>query len=188
MADMSVRPGRLIDVSDFVEVQRRAWRSLPDDLWAVPDVESLDADAMMRSWERAVLLPPTSRHRLLIALEGETVVGGAALTPADDPDLPDGVVAAESDQERADELALLVVDPDHRRRGHGSRLMAAAADLVRTGGVPTLVTWVPASDDDARAWLVGAGWAADGAHRTVELDGRIVRELRFATDVRPDPA
>ena len=39
-----------------------------------------------------------------------------------------------------------------------------------------LVTWVPAADDVARGWLVAAGWATDGAHRTVELDGRVVRE------------
>ncbi len=188
MADLSVRRGRLVDVSALVEVQRRTWQSLPTGLWAVPDVEDLDPDAMRRSWERAVLLPPTPRHRLLVALDGDTVVGGAATTPADDPDLSETVAADDSDESLADELALLVVDPEHRGSGHGSRLMAAVVDLVRAGGVPTLVTWVPASDDDARTWLVDSGWAPDGAHRTVELDGHVVRELRFATDVRQDPA
>ena len=33
------------------------------------------------------------------------------------------------------------------------------------------MTWLPASDDDLRAFLVSAGWGADGAHRTLDLLG-----------------
>ncbi|MFZ0325365.1 MAG: GNAT family N-acetyltransferase [Actinomycetes bacterium] len=181
MADVSVRPARLVDVEPLVELQRRVWAALPADIWAVPDVADLDAAAMGRSWERAVLVPPTPRHRLLVALDGDVVVGALALTPADDPDLrdPDSGV---------DELALLVVDPPYRRRGHGSRLMAAAVDVVVPDGVATIVAWVPAADDEARSYLEGAGFAVDGAFRSVEAQGRTVRELRFVTDLGPEAA
>jgi len=61
-------------------------------------------------------------------------------------------------------------------------------------GTEVLITWLPAAADDARAFLDGAGWAADAAHRTVELDGHpgdaagqepttLVRELRYATAI-----
>ena len=33
------------------------------------------------------------------------------------------------------------------------------------------VTWVLAADDALRAFLTGAGWAPDGAHRELDLDG-----------------
>jgi GNAT superfamily N-acetyltransferase len=84
------------------------------------------------------------------------------------------------------ELSLLLVDPAARRQGHGSRLLAAAADVSAAGGVRELVAWLPASDDAARRFLADTGWAVDGAHRSVEVEGldgtvRVVRELRYAT-------
>lgn len=48
------------------------------------------------------------------------------------------------------------------------------------------VTWVVASDDDLRAFLDGAGWAADGAHRELDLDGSgsvTVKQVRLHTDL-----
>jgi hypothetical protein len=32
------------------------------------------------------------------------------------------------------------------------------------------VTWTPASDDALRSFLSDAGWAADGAHRELQVD------------------
>ena len=179
MADVSVRPARLLDVEAMVAMQLRAWAALPPGVWSLPPLDQLDPAAMGRSWERAVLLAPSPRHRLLVALDGDTVVGAVALTPSDDPDV--GPLDEPTTDGPVDELVLLVVDPAYRRRGHGSRLMTAAADLATTDGTEALVSWLPASDDEARSFLTGAGWAPDGAHRTVEVADRTVRELRFAT-------
>jgi len=186
MADVNVRPARLVDVETMVAMQLRAWAALTPGVWSLPPVDDLDPAAMGRSWERAVLLPPSRRHRLLIALAGDTVVGALALTPADDPDLK--TVEETAADVLVDELALLVVDPEHRRAGHGSRLMTAAVDLARADGTSGMVSWLPASDDQARSFLTGAGWAPDGAHRTVEVASRTVRELRYATDLGRDAA
>ena len=56
---------------------------------------------------------------MLVALEQDNVVGFAALAPADpQADEPDATVA----------VGPILVEPRWGRRGHGSRLMAAAVD------------------------------------------------------------
>ena len=83
-------------------------------------------------------------------------VGLAALGPSDDPDL------AESG---AVELLVLGVDPDHRRVGHGSRLLAAAAQFGAERGGALLTTWVLVNHEATRAFLQGAGFGPDRARR-----------------------
>lgn len=174
MADVSVRPARLADVTGIVTAQLRAWGS--SGLPGRPDQAHAE-----RAWERAVLLPPTPRHRVLVALDGADVVGAAASVPAADPDLTPTTDT---------ELVLLVVDPGARRRGHGSRLLMASVDAMRGAGETLAVAWVPARDDEMRQFLVGAGWAADGAHRETAVDegeeSPPVRWLRLATDLGED--
>ena len=46
------------------------------------------------------------------------------------------------------------------------------------------VTWLPAADDGLRAFLTEAGWAPDGAHRTLDLLGdgsTTVKQVRLHT-------
>ncbi|WP_457206930.1 N-acetyltransferase family protein, partial [Nocardioides sp. P5_C9_2] len=97
-----------------------------------------------------------------------------ALTgPADDPDcdpVADGTVAE------------MTVDPDERGKGHGSRLLQAAVDTLVADRFTRAVSWLMAGDDDQRRFLTEAGWAADGAHRELDLDGSgetTVRQVRL---------
>ena len=53
-------------------------------------------------------------------------------------------------------------------------------------GFTAAYTWVEAHDDAGRAFLVEAGWAADGAHRTLDLDGTgavTLTEVRLHTSL-----
>ena len=46
------------------------------------------------------------------------------------------------------------------------------------------VTWLVAEDDAQRGFLTDAGWAPDGAHRTLDLDGTgatQVKQVRLHT-------
>ena len=78
------------------------------------------------------------------------MVGFAITGPATDPDC-DPVADAE--------LRELTVDPDERGKGHGSRLLQAAADTMAADRFTRAVTWVLAADDALRAFLTDAGWA-----------------------------
>ena len=109
-----------------------------------------------------------------------TVAGFAAFGPATDPDRDTG---------RDAELHALLVDPAALGRGHGSRLLAAAADHLRADGFTAAVTWVPAEDEPLRRFLAGAGWAPDGASRDLDLTGdgsATLRQVRLHTDLTED--
>jgi GNAT superfamily N-acetyltransferase len=110
-----------------------------------------------------------------VALERNRVVGFVITGPASDPDC-DPVADAE--------LRELTVDPRERRRGHGSRLLQAAADTMSADRFARAVTWVLAGDDALRTFLTQAGWGADSAHRELDLDGTgatSVKQVRLHT-------
>jgi GNAT superfamily N-acetyltransferase len=181
MADVFVRAARLTDAEAFARVQHRSWQRASDDL-GLPGPP--DLAAVERGWERAVTAPPSPRHRTWVAVQatpdGEQVVGVAGVAPASDPDLDPATVV---------ELVLLAVDPDVRRRGHGSRLLTAAIQTAADEGEREAVTWVPSVDDSSRAFLEEAGWVADGAYRTLagapepDADEVELRQVRLATSL-----
>ena len=112
---------------------------------------------------------------MLVALERNRVVGFAITAPATDPDC-DPVADAE--------LMEFTVDPAEQRLGHGSRLLQAAVDTMRKDRFTRAVLWAVASDDALRGFLTEAGWAADTAHRELDLDGTgttIVKQVRLHT-------
>lgn len=161
MADASVRPAIADDAADLARIQAAVWAvvhpGLPDDVLAT--VGSGDA---AEQWRRSAAAPPSPRHRVLTALAGETVVGFAALAPASDPDTIPALDA---------ELLALCVDPAATGAGHGSRLVNAVADLARIDGFHHLHAWLADDEKDLRAFLVGSGWEADGARRSLDLRG-----------------
>src|SRR5262245_18529337 len=117
-ADVSVRIAWADDAAAIAELQLRTWHEqyadvLPAD--AIPD----DPEAAAAAWRAALSRPGDARNRVLVALERNRVVGFAICSPADDPDC-DPIVDGE--------LADLTVDPAERGKGHGSRLLQAAAE------------------------------------------------------------
>ena len=182
MADVSVRPARVDEAGALGALQARTWRAgyaglLPPDV-----LDGLDPGALGEAWRAAVATPPSPRHRVLVAEEAGTAVGFVAVTPAGDPDL---------DPSSEAELGLLVVAPEARKRGHASRLLAAVVDELRTGGSAYAYIWCDARDGQLLAFLTGAGWAEDGARRSLDLRGDgavLVEQVRLHTDLRPVPS
>ncbi len=160
-ADVSVRVAWADDAPAIAEVQVRAWRELYAGVLpagAVPE----DPAPVAEAWRASLSRPADARNRVLVALERQRVVGFAVTTPAGDPDC---------DPVADGELAELTVVPGEQGRGHGSRLLQAVAETMQADRFTRAVTWAIATDDERRAFLVGAGWAADSAHRELDLDG-----------------
>ncbi len=178
-ADVSVRPAVATDADEIARVQERAWRTAP----TVPAVvlDGWDAAAAAESWAAAVTTPPTPAHGVLVALDGRQVVGFAAYGPAEltagDEPHPAGPTT---------ELAVLLVEPRWGRRGHGSRLLAAVADLTRANGTARLQTWVAEADGATAGLLESAGWDRDGWVRTLDAAGTPLREARWHTLLEED--
>lgn len=191
MSDTSVRTARPPDVPAVAHVQAAVWREAYGDL---VDPEVRDAflpEAFEPTWRESLKSPPSPLHRLLVATEGQQVVGFAAIGPltTDTEDLsdPQNATANRSDGE----IYALGVDPANRRHGNGSRLLNAAVDTLRAGDFESVTTWALADDESVRAFLTAAGLQPDGAwrDRVIAADGRTAREVRLtASLVEPDPA
>jgi GNAT superfamily N-acetyltransferase len=172
-ADVSVRVAWADDAEAIAAVQARAWATTYADL--LPAAGELRPADFAQLWSDALTRPADARHRALVALERNRVVGFAITTPATDPDC---------DQVADGELMELTVDQAERGRGHGSRLLQAAVDTMLADGFTRAVTWLVADDDEQRGFLTEAGWAPDGAHRTLDLDGTgstQVKQVRLHT-------
>ncbi|RYU12431.1 GNAT family N-acetyltransferase [Nocardioides iriomotensis] len=176
-ADVSVRVGWADDAEAIAAVQVKAWRReyvglLPDEVLA-----SLDPADFAEAWRASIGSPKDARNRVLVALERNTVRGFAVTGPAQDPDC---------DPVSDGEVVELTVDPDHTRAGHGSRLLQAAAETLKADRFARAVFWLASTDDARRAFVTGAGWDTDGAHRELDLhgDGSVrVKQVRLHTDL-----
>lgn len=170
----SVRLALPAEAGPIAELQRRAWGADPD---LAEVAGSLDAEQMTQSWWQAIVAPPLAELRVLVALEpgpeAPLVRGFAAIGPSEDPDADPGDAL----------VAEFLVDPSHRGEGHGSRLLNAIVDTLRADRFTRVTCWLRAGDDRFRAFLTGAGWGPDGAHRqTGTEDGAVrVKEVRLHT-------
>ena len=175
-ADVSVRVAWADDAPAIAEVQMRAWPEMYGDLLPAGALPA-DAAAVAEAWRAAMTRPADARNRVLVALERNRVVGFAVTSPASDPDC---------DPVADGELGELVLAPDERGKGHGSRLLQAAVDTLVADRFTRAVTWVVSTDDATRTFLTDAGWAPDSAHRELDLDGEgttTVKQVRLHTAI-----
>jgi GNAT superfamily N-acetyltransferase len=108
---------------------------------------------------------------------GFAAYGPAELTEGEAPD-PAGPTT---------EIAALLVEPRWGRRGHGSRLLAAVADLAQATGAARLQVWLPEADRVSAGFFQSAGWARQGWARTLDTGGTPLRELRWHVLLADDP-
>jgi GNAT superfamily N-acetyltransferase len=76
-------------------------------------------------------------------------------------------------------LGPVLVEPRWGRRGHGSRLLAAAVDHARTDGMTRAVIWLPEEDQVSRTFFLSAGWQPDGLVRALDTGAGELREIRL---------
>lgn len=176
-ADVSVRVAWADDAPAIAAVQVRAWRTSYAELLPAEVLATLDPEQISAGWHRALSLPPDARNRVLVALERNLITGFCVTGPAADPD---------ADPVSTGELADLTVDPHQRAKGHGSRLLQAGVDTLVADRFVLALTWLPSTDDAQRRFFTEAGWAPDGAHRTLDLLGdgsTTVRQVRLHTAI-----
>ncbi|PZS18151.1 MAG: N-acetyltransferase [Pseudonocardiales bacterium] len=173
MADVSVRSAQSDDVTEIARIQLETWRAGYATILPAAVLESLSSEATQQAWHQAVAAPPSPRHHVLIAQEQDWRVGFVAFGPAEDlqPGDPDpGSTIA---------LGPLLVEPRWGRRGHGSRLLAAAVDHARGDGMARAIVWLPERDDASREFFISAGWAPDGLARALDTGSGELREIRL---------
>ena len=175
MADVSVRPAAVEDAAELGRIQVETWRTAYAGVVPEPALAALDADAASAQWASAITEAPTPKHHVLVALEQEWRVGFAAIGPADD------LESADPSPDTTAALVVILVEPRWGRRGHGSRLLAAAIDHARADGMTRAVVWLPEADAVTRDFLTSAGWAPDGLVRALDTGAGELREVRLHT-------
>ncbi|PZS30171.1 MAG: GNAT family N-acetyltransferase [Pseudonocardiales bacterium] len=175
MADVSVRAAGPADVAEIARVQLVTWQTAYASILPARVLEGLTQVEVAAHWADAVETPPSPRHRVLVALEQDWVVGFAAVQPAEGPDAASAGL-----------VTTLLVEPRWGRRGHGSRLLAATVDALREHGCQTALAWVLEPDRVSRGFYLSAGWEPDGMARALDMDGRLVTEVRLHTALGDD--
>jgi GNAT superfamily N-acetyltransferase len=173
-ADVSVRLARPDDAAEIARIQVVTWRTAYRALLPTAVLDDWDADNATESWRAAVAAPPTPAHGVLVALERNSVVGFTAFGPAE---LGSGETSDAAGPTA--ELSTLLVEPRWGRRGHGSRLLAAVADVARRDGAARLQVWLPETDRVSAGFYESAGWAPDGWARTLDTGAEPLREIRW---------
>lgn len=173
VADVSVREARPEDVPEVARIHVATWQWGYRSILPEPVLAALTVDGAAAAWQAAVEHPPSPRHHVLVALEQQWLVGFLAVAPADD--------AEPGDPDPASTAAVgpIVVEPRWSRRGHASRLMAAAVEFARADGMTRAVSWAPEADTATREFLLGAGWEPDGLARGLDTGAGELREVRF---------
>lgn len=178
-ADVSVRTAWAQDSAAIAAVQIRSWQQRFADVLPDAVLTALPVEQFEQRWHHSIARPSDARQRVLVALERAWVRGFTATAPASDSD---------ADPLKDAEIAEFVVDPNYRGAGHGSRLLHAAVDTMRSDRFEHATLWLHATDDHLREFLTEQGWAPDGAHRELDLHGDgtvLAKQVRLHTDLRP---
>jgi GNAT superfamily N-acetyltransferase len=171
----SVRLAWPKEAAEIAALQRRAWAThLPSDL-AETLLAEVSQSEMTQAWLTAITRPPQASYRVLVAVEDGRVVGFASTMPSPDEDSEPGVDG---------QIEEFVIDPPAQQRGHGSRLLNACADTLRSDGFQRGNCWV-GEDDGLIRFLAVAGWAPDGAEREIGTDDEVLRlhQVRLHTEL-----
>jgi GNAT superfamily N-acetyltransferase len=162
-----IRDATVADAGVMGRLHVRAWQH--GYRGVMPDVylDGLVAEDRIDLWQRH--LSDADRHRPLVAVVDEAVVGFAAFGAENSP------TALAS----CGELYAINLDPDHWGRGIGRVLVRAVTERLRAMGFIEAVLWVVPENERARALYESEGWAADGGESTEDILGVTVTDMRY---------
>lgn len=156
-ADVFVRPARPGDEEQIGRIQVDAWVAALGERLGRRRHDAFDREAVVAGWAQALTSPPTPGHEVFVAIADGNICGFVAVSP------PRDIVALE-------------VCPSKRRRGHGSRLLAAAVDHLRAAGGTDMRLWALSRDRVRSEFLESAGFAEAGMSRELEGPGIAIPE------------
>ena len=163
---MNLRPAVPDDAMAVARVHVRAWQLAYRGLMPGDYLAGLRAEDRAQRYDFASQDPP--RPRTLLAVEADTVLGFATISPARDAD-----AAGQG------ELCALYVEPDCWGRGIGGALAAAARNDLYGLGFRKAVLWVAAGNARAERFYRADGWTRDESHRARQIWNVIVDTVRY---------
>jgi GNAT superfamily N-acetyltransferase len=175
MALAQVRAATPTDAPALAALHRATWRAAYSELLPPGTLDGLDAPQAQQVWADTVAGGAT----VLIATEGDHPVGFVVAGPAPEDEVAAANGTLPPDAAHTVLVSTLLVEPRWGRRGHGGRLLAAAAAVLRDAGATRGIVWVPTEDPASLSFYRRAGWKPDGTIRTLDASGRPLREIRL---------
>lgn len=175
MALARVRAATPADASLLAALHRVTWRAAYAELLPPGALDGLDTPQVQQVWADTVAGGAT----VLIATEGDHPVGFVVAGPAPASEVAAADGALPPDAAYTVLVSALLVEPRWSRRGHGGRLLAAAAAVLRDAGATRGIVWVPAEDPASLNFYRRIGWEPDGTVRTLDAHGCALREIRL---------
>ena len=135
-----------------------------------------DYEDLLALWQRAGLhsLKPRGRDSR-ISLARQLASGVQTILGLEVDGRLVGAIVATHDS-RKGWINRLVVDPGHRRRGHGARLIAAAEEVLREQGMRVIAVLIVSDNLTSLALFQKVGYAEDdlGIHYLSKRDNDVV--------------
>lgn len=163
------------DAGSLAALHRVTWRAAYSTLLPAAVLDGLEAPQVQQAWADTIEGGAT----VLIATEGDDPVGFVVAGPAPEDDVAAADGTLPSDAAHTVLVSTLLVEPRWGRRGHGGRLLGAAAAALRETGATRGIVWVPAEDPASLSFYRRVGWDPDGTVRTLDASGRLLREIRL---------
>lgn len=163
---MKLRPAVPEDAMAVARVHVRAWQVAYRALMPEDYLAGLRPEERAQRYDFGTLDP--ARPRTLVAVEADTILGFATISPARDGDAID-----------QGELCALYVEPDCWGRGVGRALASGARGDLRRLGFTRAVLWVVAGNARAEQFYRADGWSPDGLHRARQVGNVTVDTVRY---------
>lgn len=164
---MQVKPATPDDAPEIPRIGVLGWQAAYRDLMPADYLAELSVDRRSANWRHSIGL---GRDRILVARDGQRVLGFSCCAPARDEDTPP----------HAAELIALYLDPAVWRHGHGRQLLQAGRDDMAARGFTSMTLWVLAGNARAIAFYQAMGFAAEpGRVKTLVVGGALIDEQRM---------
>ncbi len=185
--DRSVRPAVPGDAAAIAHIQATGMETVLARLSVGPDgvtplavdksVPQVPERTVREQWVETLSAPRPEGCHTLVALHGAGVAGFASCAPGGEVE---PVPGREAPIVAGTDILALEVAPDFARSGHGSRLLAALADLT---GAPNLRVWITAGDDPRVRFFQSAGFAPAGVGRRLAAGSGVLVEHLWTADI-----
>lgn len=169
---MILRPAVPDEAMAVARVHVRAWQIAYKGLMPDEYLAGLRPEERAQRYDFGSL--DASRPKTLVAIEADTVLGFATISPARDEN-----AAGQG------ELCALYVEPGCWGRGVGRALAAAARNELCRLGFMRAVLWVVAGNARATQFYRADGWAQDELHRAQQIWNVLVDTVRFSRGLEP---
>jgi ribosomal protein S18 acetylase RimI-like enzyme len=169
-AAVTIREAAADDARAIAEVHVRSWRwayrgHLPDET-----LDALDVDEQEARWRKLGSDPSIT---VLVAIDGNTIVGFASAGPNDDDAAPP----------RSAVVYAVYLEEHAAGKGIGRALLERAVEAMRAAGSQRASLWVLESNARARGFYEREGWTWDGTRSSHQVQCSNTPIVRYVLDL-----